>query len=213
MHMHRWNPAREHSQHFDDIIRLTPHSHPLRCVLKQACSHSENGAGVGERARASWEEEGPLVSKWRERRHFWGRRRVADCAMIYDWHTRTHWKEKEAEYCCVLRVLLWAVFAGGAFFLNLKQSSQRFYPSPFWILLCWNGDAWLCGLASGQQALVENTSLTGQLYSSVIPRSVFDARAQAVWKAQLGSTSWISLPGQLLTLLFYTMSLTITCGG
>lgn len=58
---------------------------------------------------------------------------MADCAMIYDWHTRTHWKEKETEYCSVLRVLLRDVFAGGAFFLNLKQSSQRFirHPSGF----------------------------------------------------------------------------------
>lgn len=86
------------------MTSFAPHRGPTspRCVLKQACSHSENGAGIGERTRASREGEGPLVSKWRERRHFWGRRRVADCAMIYDWHTRTHRKEKETEYRSVL---------------------------------------------------------------------------------------------------------------
>lgn len=60
---------------------------------------------------------------------------MADCAMIYDWHTRTHRKEKEAEYCSVLlRVLLWTVLLLGfflfvcffVFFYNLEQSSQRF---------------------------------------------------------------------------------------
>lgn len=35
---------------------------------------------------------------------------MADCAMIYDWHTRTHRKEKETEYYSeLLRVLLCTV--------------------------------------------------------------------------------------------------------
>lgn len=62
---------------------------------------------------------------------------MPDCAMIFDWHTRTHRKENKTEYCSeLLRVLLWTVllffvllfFCCFFFFNNLEQSSQRFVP-------------------------------------------------------------------------------------
>lgn len=68
---------------------------------------------------------------------------MADCAMIYDWHTRLLRKGKETEYCSVLlRVLPWTVLQ--LFVLFFPQFGTKFaevYPSAFWILLHWNGDA------------------------------------------------------------------------
>lgn len=40
---------------------------PLFCVKTSSLSLKEKGAGISERTRASSEEEGPLVSEWRER--------------------------------------------------------------------------------------------------------------------------------------------------
>lgn len=43
---------------------------------------------------------------------------MPDCAMIFDWHTRTHRKENETEYCSeLLRVLLWTVLLFFVFFV------------------------------------------------------------------------------------------------
>lgn len=209
--MHRWNPAREHSQHFDDIICLTPRSHlPPLCVETSLLSlrewsrrwwKSESKLGRGGAARKQMKREKALLG---EAEGGWLR---------YDLRLAHTYTQEGKRDRILQRIKSFAagLFCCRGFLFKFETKFAEVYPSPFWILLCWNGDAWLCGLASGQQALVKNTSLTGQLYSSFIPRSVFDARAQAVWKAQLGSTSWISLPDQLLTLLFDT-SLTITCG-
>lgn len=113
--------------------------------------------------------------------------------------------------CTVLLLFFYLFFI--LFFLQFGTKFTELYPSLFWILLGWNGDAWLCGLASGQQTLVKNTSVTSQLYSSFSRSFVFGCQWPGCMKKQLDSTPWMFLFHQLLTLWFYMMSLVITCGG
>lgn len=70
------------------------------------------------------EEEGPLVSEWRDREHFGGRWRAADGASGLGLHTHVHTgREQEREYCSVLSgLLLGTVLPLFLYHLELKFS-------------------------------------------------------------------------------------------
>lgn len=193
--MHGWSPAREHSQHFDDIIH--PRLPPL-CVetsllwLREWSRHrwknkSRGGAAckqmkrekahLGE-AKGGWQSCDPPLAHTQEGERDTILKRVIKSFAV-DCSTAVFF------FCC---------------FYNLDQSSEV-YPSPFWILLRWNGDAWLHGLASGQQTLAKNTSVISQLYSSFFRSSLFGFQWPGCVKKQLGSTSWFFLLHQLLILV------------
>ncbi len=60
----------------------------------------EKRAGISKRTRAGSEEEGPLVSEWKERESFVGRWRVADGASglgLAHTHTHAHIHTQEEE--------------------------------------------------------------------------------------------------------------------
>lgn len=200
------------------MTSFAPHGAPasLCCVLKLACSHSEW-------SRHQWKNKSELgrggaacKQMKREKAHLGEAKGGSLCYDLRLAHTYTQEGETDGilqrivkEFCCGPFCCYFILFL--FFFYNLEQSSHRFM-SPFWILLCWNGDAWLCGLASGQQTLAKNTSVTSQLYSSFIHSAVVRCQWPGCVKKQLGSTSWVFLH-YLLTQWFYMVSLTITCGG
>lgn len=69
---------------------------PLFAVETSSLSLREKRAGISKRTRASSEEEGPLVSEWKERESFVGRRRVADGASGLGLaHTHIHTQEEK----------------------------------------------------------------------------------------------------------------------
>lgn len=192
MRMHYWTTAREHSQHFDDITHphtLAPAS--ICLLLKQALSHSKRNeqASVKEQELAG-KRRGCLWANG-EGECFGGRWRVADSVSRLGLaYTHGKRREKKKEYCCELRLLLWTLVLLFSLISGAKVLTQ-FCPSPFWIFLCWNGDERLCGLATGQQTLGWNTSLSSQICFFFTSTSVVLLRAR--WqRKQTNSTSSVS---------------------
>lgn len=149
---------------------------PPSVVCWNKLALTQSGAGISERRKASSEGEGPLVSKWRQKAHLGV---VKGGRLCYDLRlAHTYTQEGEREGILQRIVKSFAVDCSAAvfffsFFLQFGTKFTEVYPSLFWILLCWNRDAWLYGLASGQQILAKSTSVTSQLYSSFFSQLCF----------------------------------------